>query len=403
MEIYLITDLTNSKQYVGQTVYTKDERWRGHLYGDLYIDRAIKKHKPENFEVKTLEFVDKEELLNEREKYWIQELNTLIPNGYNILPGGNCYAGVSVTDDIEKMFYKMYYPSSNLNKNKRIKMYIFRQDSLSDLMDKNGIYNLIDSSPDAWVEWHRDSYSFISKYIDENDIKSIALETYFYPSINFLCANPPEQCFNFLKSSYILKSLQTNKFVSFDDYDNYIMSDYLAYITYDVDETEYDQYVKCVIQEKVKWYNENPDELAHFLETEKRIKLLRHQAAIKRSIEKNRFKNNITNNYVKQYTQDGYFIVEYSSVSDASQATGINKSCILSCCKERSVTSGGFLWCESGNEKIIQKKIEILQDRQNARTQNKIKYKSQYKNKKKRVMKRNNESKRGKAIGPSHK
>ena len=403
MEMYLITDLTNLKQYVGQTVYTKDERWRGHLYGDLYIDRAIRKHKPENFEVKTLEFVDKAELLNEREKYWILELNTLIPNGYNILPGGNCHVGASVTGDIEKIFYKMYYPSSNLNKNKRIKMYIFRQDSLSDLIDRNGIFDLIDSSPDAWVEWHRDSYSFISKYIDENDIKAIALETRFYPSINFLCANPPEQCFNFLKSSHILKSLQTNKFVSFDDYDNYVMSDYLAYITYDVDETEYDQYVKCVIQEKVKLYNENPEELDNFLEAEKRIKLLRHQAAIKRSIEKNRSKNNITNNYVKQYTQDGYFVVEYSSVSDASQATGINKSCILSCCKERSVTSGGFLWCESGNEKIIQKKIEILQDRQNARTQNKIKYKSQYKNKKKRVMKRNNKSKRGKAIGPSHK
>lgn len=402
MEIYLITDLTNSKQYVGQTVYTKDERWRGHLYGDLYIDRAIRKHKPENFEVKTLEVVNQAELLNEREKYWIQELNTLIPNGYNILPGGNCHAGVSVTDDIEKMFYKMYYPLSNLNKNKRIKMYIFRQDSLSDLMDKNGIYNLIDSSPDAWVEWHRDSYSFIGKYIDENDIKSIASEIRFYPSINFLCANPPEQCFNFLKSSHILKSLQTNKFVPFDDYDNYIMSDYLAYITYDVDETEYDQYVKCVIQEKVKWYNENPEELDHFLKTEKRIKLLRHQAAIKRSIEKNRSKNNITNHYVKQYTQDGYFIIEYLSASDASQATGINKSCILGCCKERSVTSGGFLWCESGNEKIIQKKIEILQDRQNARTQNKTKYKSQYKNKKKRAMKRNNKSKRGKAIGPSY-
>ena len=403
MEIYLITDLTNSKQYVGQTVYTKDERWRGHLYGDLYIDRAIRKHKPENFEVKTLEFVDKEELLNEREKYWIQELNTLIPNGYNILPGGNCHAGVSVTDDIEKMFYKMYYPSSNLNKNKRIKMYIFRQDSLSDLVDKNGIYGLVNSSSDMWAEWHRDSYSFISKYIDENDIKSIALEIFFYPSINFLCANPPEQCFNFLKSSYILKSLQTNKFVSFDDYDNYVMSDYLAYITYDVDETEYDQYVKCVIQEKVKWYNENPEELDNFLETGKRIKLLRHQAAIKRSIEKNRSKNNITNNCVKQYTQDGYFIIEYSSVLDASQATGINKSCILSCCKERSATSGGFLWCESGNEKIIQKKIEILQNRQNARTQNKTKYKSQYKNKKKRAMKRNNKSKRRKAIGPSYK
>ena len=93
-------------------------------------------------------------------------------------------------------------------------MYIFRQDSLSDLIDRNGIFDLIDSSPDAWVEWHRDSYSFISKYIDENDIKAIALETRFYPSINFLCANPPEQCFNFLKSSHILKSLQTNKFVS---------------------------------------------------------------------------------------------------------------------------------------------------------------------------------------------
>lgn len=299
MEIYLITDLTNLKQYVGQTVHTKDERWRGHLYGDLYIDRAIRKHKPENFEVTTLEIIDKEELLNEREKYWIQELNTLIPNGYNILPGGNCHAGVSVTDDIEKMFYKVYYPSSNLNKNKRIKMYIFRQDSMSALMDKNGIWNLVDSNTDMWVAWHRDSYGFVGKHIDENDIKSITSEIRFYPSVNYLCSNPPEQCFNFLKSAYILKILKTHHFVSFDDHDDCVISDYLAYITYDVDDQEYDQYVRHVIQEKVKWYNENPDELKGFLEMEKRFKLLRHQAAIKKSIEKNKSKKNVINNSIK--------------------------------------------------------------------------------------------------------
>lgn len=61
------------------------------------------------------------------------------------------------------------------------------------------------------------------------------------------------------------------------------------------------------------------------------------------------------------------------------------------------------MWCESGNEEIIQKKMTILQDRQDAKNQNKKKYKSQYKNKKKKNGKRNNKVKKRKAMGPNYK
>ena len=64
MEIYLITDTTNGKQYVGQTINTKEERWRTHLSGNLYIDKAIRSHKAENFKLQTLEFVDNKEILD---------------------------------------------------------------------------------------------------------------------------------------------------------------------------------------------------------------------------------------------------------------------------------------------------------------------------------------------------
>lgn len=54
MEIYLITNLINGKQYVGQTIYTAEQRFKQHLRGDLYIDKAIRKYGVENFKLEVL-------------------------------------------------------------------------------------------------------------------------------------------------------------------------------------------------------------------------------------------------------------------------------------------------------------------------------------------------------------
>ena len=382
MEIYLITNLINNKQYVGQTVYTKEKRWSGHLKGALCVDKAIQKYGVENFKLETLEEIEIEADLDRSEQYWISELNTMVPNGYNITPGGNCHAGQSVDYDVEKIFYRKYYPSTNLQANKRIKMYVINREDLNNYVNDKGCQEDINSNIDTWVEWHRNPLKVVRKYIDEDDLESLAYEIHYYPSAHFLQHNLPEQCYGFLTTYCINKALHGVQLINFDLDEEGLCSDYLGYVTYKVNNAEYDEYVKRIIREKVEHYNQHAEESEDFLQWERKIKILKHKENIQKSIEKKNKTNNKNVNKVKQYMQDGRYIVEYTSYEEASLATGIREACIINCCKGRTVVSGGFLWCESGNEQLIDRKIKILQKRQNDKEKNKKQYKSQYKYKK---------------------
>ena len=85
--IYVIENKLNAKQYVGKTKHTVDRRWAAHKQdmkrSTSKFYNAIRKYGIENFEV----FIWEEcsfDLLNEREKYWIEVLGP----EYNIQPGG---------------------------------------------------------------------------------------------------------------------------------------------------------------------------------------------------------------------------------------------------------------------------------------------------------------------------
>jgi group I intron endonuclease len=95
--VYIITNLINSKQYVGDHIdYSKLLKDNYFGSGKL-IRKAIKKYGKQNFKKEILEqFSTKEEAFNAQEKY-IQQYNTLQPSGYNISPkGGNqVYNGMS--------------------------------------------------------------------------------------------------------------------------------------------------------------------------------------------------------------------------------------------------------------------------------------------------------------------
>ena len=87
--IYLITNKVNGKKYVGQSIDI-EERWKRHIIAskksELVIYRAMRKYGIDNFDFSILEecSVDK---LDEREIYWISELDTY-NNGYNMTIGG---------------------------------------------------------------------------------------------------------------------------------------------------------------------------------------------------------------------------------------------------------------------------------------------------------------------------
>lgn len=103
--IYCFTNKINGKCYVGQGINLK-KRLRSHYstikkhnVPNMIFYKAVDKYGIENFDLEVLEFLDPnmdleslKQLLDEREKFYIQEKNSYAPNGYNQTLGGD--AGV---------------------------------------------------------------------------------------------------------------------------------------------------------------------------------------------------------------------------------------------------------------------------------------------------------------------
>ena len=112
--VYCITNLINSKRYVGKTISTIDERWREHCQ-DSQKERcekrplydAMNKYGIENFKIEELEYIEDDSQLSEREIFWINELQTYGRNGYNATLGGD---GKCLYDHMEIIeLYKLGY------------------------------------------------------------------------------------------------------------------------------------------------------------------------------------------------------------------------------------------------------------------------------------------------------
>lgn len=82
--IYKIENLINHKCYVGQSVHI-ERRWREHCQPSTksVISSAIKKYGKENFSFQILEECSEQEL-DEKEIFYIEKFNCIVPNGYNI-------------------------------------------------------------------------------------------------------------------------------------------------------------------------------------------------------------------------------------------------------------------------------------------------------------------------------
>lgn len=92
--IYKICNKINKKCYIGQTRNNIKQRWREHksraknLSTTLMIDIIMHNEGISNFTIELIEDNIDDNELDEKEKYYIHEFNTTIPNGYNILSGG---------------------------------------------------------------------------------------------------------------------------------------------------------------------------------------------------------------------------------------------------------------------------------------------------------------------------
>ncbi len=102
--IYLIENDINDKLYVGQTTDLKT-RVRKHFHNnrkDTAIGCSIRKYGPDHFDLVLIEACYSQQELDEREIFWIKQLNTRVSVGYNLTSGGFTNARHS-SETIEKM------------------------------------------------------------------------------------------------------------------------------------------------------------------------------------------------------------------------------------------------------------------------------------------------------------
>ena len=87
MIVYKHTNIISGKCYIGQTVNTMEERWKGHLYDARYNKRrkflaALNKYGPDTWEHEILFESDDPELISDKEVEYIKLFDS-VKSGYN--------------------------------------------------------------------------------------------------------------------------------------------------------------------------------------------------------------------------------------------------------------------------------------------------------------------------------
>ena len=108
--IYKITNNINGKIYIGKTqLYPPDERWKEHIH-DYKKERcnkrplydAMNKYGVENFDFQVIEEIKDDNILCEREKYYINLFRTYVGfndcNGYNATLGGDGKSYINIAE-----------------------------------------------------------------------------------------------------------------------------------------------------------------------------------------------------------------------------------------------------------------------------------------------------------------
>jgi group I intron endonuclease len=98
--IYKITNIVTGKCYIGETIQSNHERrWNKHLNSLKYkegctlLKASMKKHGVHNFKFEILIICFDKDVVH-YEKEYIKKYNSQVPNGYNILSGGQLGDGM---------------------------------------------------------------------------------------------------------------------------------------------------------------------------------------------------------------------------------------------------------------------------------------------------------------------
>lgn len=102
MIIYKIVNNINGKIYVGQTINKLGYRISCHCrLNKSPIQQALNKYGLRSFTISIIDTAASRKILDEKECYWIKQLNCKAPNGYNLTDGGEGLK--NVTEEIRKI------------------------------------------------------------------------------------------------------------------------------------------------------------------------------------------------------------------------------------------------------------------------------------------------------------
>ena len=121
--IYLRTNKINGKKYVGLTtdLKTRQNRWDNLNipYAGNVINNARKKYGIESFGFEILKECEDNEL-NQWEIYYIKELNTKVPYGYNMTDGGSGTSGFTISHETKIKMSEAHRGKTAWNKGKKL-------------------------------------------------------------------------------------------------------------------------------------------------------------------------------------------------------------------------------------------------------------------------------------------
>ena len=165
--IYCITNVINSKKYVGKTTSTIEERFKEHCLDSkkqrcekrpLYD--AMNKYGIENFIIEEIEQISDNNLLAKREIYWINELQTYGRNGYNATKGGDgkCLFDHSEVVELYNSGYTVAQISNKVNCDRT---------TVSRILKANGIIPV--HSSNKRVDQFDQAGNYIQTFLSSND------------------------------------------------------------------------------------------------------------------------------------------------------------------------------------------------------------------------------------------
>jgi hypothetical protein len=175
MVIYKITNIINGKSYIGQTIQDVNVRWNRHKSSPYAIGNAIRKYGEENFKIDIMFNSFDIKYLNNAEKELIKVYNTLYPNGYNLMEGGQIRMTKTSIEKMRKSkLGKKEDPKNTEKRMKKIrkKIYCFETDTVYKSI-KEAAKELGIGSPSNLAKYTRQgkpTKGFHFKFIEDKDM-----------------------------------------------------------------------------------------------------------------------------------------------------------------------------------------------------------------------------------------